>query len=35
MQLAEPTVKLHRGHMMRKMKATSVADLVKIAGGLS
>jgi len=34
LQLAEPTVKLHRGHMMRKMKAASVADLVKIAGGL-
>ncbi|SES46570.1 response regulator [Rhizobium sp. NFR03] len=34
LQLAEPTVKLHRGHMMRKMKATSVADLVKIVGGL-
>ncbi|MGA1803402.1 response regulator transcription factor [Rhizobium sp. HT1-10] len=34
LQLAEPTVKLHRGHMMRKMKATSVADLVKIIGGL-
>jgi len=34
LQLAEPTVKLHRGHMMRKMKATSVAHLVKIAGSL-
>ncbi|KQS71418.1 two-component system response regulator [Rhizobium sp. Leaf371] len=34
LQLAEPTVKLHRGHMMRKMKATSVANLVKIVGGL-
>ncbi len=34
LQLAEPTVKLHRGHMMRKMKATSVAHLVKIADGL-
>ena len=34
LRLAEPTVKLHRGHMMRKMKATSVADLVKIVGGL-
>ncbi len=31
LQLAEPTVKLHRGHMMRKMKATSVAHLVKIS----
>jgi len=31
-QLAEATVKLHRGHMMRKMLASSVADLVRIAG---
>ncbi|CAN7682469.1 response regulator [Rhizobium leguminosarum] len=31
-QLAEATVKLHRGHMMRKMHASSVADLVRIAG---
>ncbi|QFY63401.1 response regulator transcription factor (plasmid) [Rhizobium grahamii] len=30
-QLAEATVKLHRGHMMRKMRVSSVADLVKIA----
>ncbi|RUM03909.1 response regulator transcription factor [Rhizobium chutanense] len=30
-QLAEATVKLHRGHMMRKMQALSVADLVRIA----
>ena len=35
LQLAEPTVKLHRGHLMRKMKATTVADLVRIAGDLS
>ncbi|CAN7630967.1 response regulator [Rhizobium sp. LjRoot98] len=34
LHLAEPTVKLHRGHMMGKMKATSVAHLVKIADGL-
>lgn len=34
LQLAEPTVKLHRGHMMGKMKATSVAHLVKMADGL-
>lgn len=31
-QLAEATVKLHRGHMMRKMHASSVADLVRIVG---
>jgi FixJ family two-component response regulator len=30
-QLAEATVKLHRGRMMRKMNADSVADLVRIA----
>lgn len=30
-ELAEATVKLHCGHMMRKMRATSVADLVRIA----
>jgi FixJ family two-component response regulator len=29
--LAEPTVKMHRGQAMRKMGATSVADLVKMA----
>lgn len=34
-QLAEATVKLHRGHMMRKMRALSVADLVRIAGILN
>ncbi len=34
LNLAEPTVKLHRGHMMGKMKATSVAHLVKMADGL-
>ena len=34
LHVAEPTVKLHRGHMMRKMKATSVAQLVKMADGL-
>lgn len=31
LQLAEATVKLHRGHMMRKMRVSSVADLVRIA----
>jgi Bacterial regulatory proteins, luxR family len=29
--LAEATVKMHRGQAMRKMAATSVADLVKMA----
>jgi FixJ family two-component response regulator len=28
--LAEATVKLHRGNMMRKICASSVADLVRI-----
>lgn len=32
--ILEPTVKLHRGHMMQKMKATSVARPVKITDGL-
>jgi len=29
--LSEITVKVHRGHMMRKMKAMSVVDLVEMA----
>ncbi len=29
--IAEPTVKIHRGRVMEKMKADSVADLVRIA----
>jgi FixJ family two-component response regulator len=29
--ISEPTVKLHRGQMMRKMGAASMADLIKMA----
>jgi FixJ family two-component response regulator len=31
MGLAEITVKIHRGHIMRKMDARSAFDLVKLA----
>jgi len=35
MGIREITVKIHRGHMMRKMSVRSVADLVRIAESLS
>jgi FixJ family two-component response regulator len=33
--ITEYTVQIHRGHIMRKMKADSFATLVKLAGKLN